>query len=676
MLDELYEYAYVVPTFSRFTGAHHDDTQSYEIDSLHKRYLRESQRMYLMEHLFCQHNSSTVQSSSSHCHNIRYYHRIIQSSAERPASTMTQEQDGEASSKSQRAFTWIGSLLTVLSVLVYLIPLLYSNNDEAVLDEMHLIDSVRMNQDVHGTSSLSQVLQNDYWGRPIHANSSHKSWRPFSVLLLRYLSNTGEAGFLTWITMKPILLQRIVNVILHTVTAHLVGSLAPKVFPSNNPWIRKTTQWVAFLLFTLHPAHVEVVANVANRPHVLALLCSLLTVHATRIEVIILAWTIGLLSCETMVFQLPAVLLTATIVRWRVESQRDISSLLVEMIPRYVIWIALTAIYLIGRFLWGTLSIPTALLERAEAPFHDLKGMERVVSYSYIVALHIGKSFGIDPLGFAHEYGYACVDPIQSLADFRLLAPLLILAMIASLIFEIKERRSMGFSLVVITALAWMATLFPISGFVKVGTFIADRMVMPSTVVVSVFGGYAAAVRIVNSKSHRLVLVLLLAFFFVGFWTPRVWQRTKDWTDHKLLFDRTRETCPNSAKNLLQLSKVRSGSGGLQHVDWDKSLELVQQAQQADPYFCRVHFQFAHIYLKQERYRDVEYHLTRAVDCPTSASQALDLWNKYWNAQVDQDAGRKRREKLLKAYEKGKKDTESALKMEAYKKRGQKRNEL
>jgi len=228
---------------------------------------------------------------------------------------MTQEQDGEASSKSQKAFTWIGSLLTVLSVLVYLIPLLYSNNDEAVLDEMHLIDSVRMNQDVHGTSSLSQVLQNDYWGRPIHANSSHKSWRPFSVLLLRYLNNTGEAGFLTWITMKPILLQRIVNVILHTVTAHLVGSLAPKVFPSNNPWIRKTTQWVAFLLFTLHPAHVEVVANVANRPHVLALLCSLLTVHATRIEVIILAWTIGLLSCETMVFQLPAVLLTATIVR-------------------------------------------------------------------------------------------------------------------------------------------------------------------------------------------------------------------------------------------------------------------------------------------------------------------------------------------------------------------------
>ena len=544
-------------------------------------------------------------------------------------------------------------MLFFLSVLVYLIPLLYSNNDEAVMDEMYLIDSQRPNRDVQGTSSLAELLQNDYWGRPIHMESSHKSWRPVSVLLLRYLSNDGEQALLRWVTIKPILLQRLINLVIHSATALLVGLLACKVFPSDNVWIRQSTTWIASLIFALHPTHVEAVANVANRPHILSLLCSLLTVYSNRVEVIVPVWTLGLLSCETLVFQLPAVMLMGLLVKWREgEGRKGVSSLMVEIIPRYFTWIGLTAIYLIGRYLWGTLTIPTALLERAEAPFHDLQGMQRILSYSYIGAIHVGKSFGIDLVGFAHEYSYVCIEPIRSLSDFRLLAPLLILAMVACLVVEITERRSIRFALLVLTALAWMATLFPILGFLKVGTFIADRLVVPSTIVVSSFGGHAIAVQIVNSKTHRPMKILLAAYFLFGFWAPRVWQRTRDWTEHSLLFERTRKTCPNSAKNLLQLSKVCSGSAGAQHIDLAKSLELVQQAHEADPDFCRVHFQFAHVYLQQHQYQPAEYHLTRAVHCPSSASQALELWNRYWNAQADQEGGLKRREELLMAYEK------------------------
>lgn len=544
-------------------------------------------------------------------------------------------------------------MLFLLSVLVYLIPLLYSNNDEAVLDEMYLIDSQRPNRDVQGTSSLAELLQNDFWGRPIHTESSHKSWRPVSVLLLRYLSNDGEQALLRWINMKPILLQRLINLTIHSATAILVGLLACKVFPSDNVWIRQSTRCIASLIFALHPTHVEAVVNVANRPHILSLLCSLLTVYSNRVEVIAPVWTLGLMSCETLVFQLPAVLLMSLLVKWREgQGHNETSSLMVEIIPRYVTWIGLTAIYLIVRYLWGTLTIPTALLERAEAPFHELQGMQRILSFSYIGAIHFGKSFGIDLVGFAHEYSYVCIDPIRSLSDFRLLAPLLILAMVACLHVEMMERRSVRFALLILTALAWMATLFPILGFLNVGTFVADRLIVPSTVVVSCFGGHAIAVQIVNSKVNRQVKILLTAWFLFGFWAPRVWQRTRDWTEHSLLFERTRKTCPNSAKNLLQLSKVHSGSAGAQHIDLAKSLDLVQQAHEVDPDFCRVHFQFAHVYLQQQKYQSVEYHLTRAVHCPSSASQALELWNRYWKAQLDQEAGLKRREKLLKAYEK------------------------
>lgn len=548
------------------------------------------------------------------------------------------------------------------------------------MDEMYLIDPQRSNNDASGVSTITQVFENDYWGRPILGESSHKSWRPISVLLLRYLNNSeGSAGWLKVIPMKPILLQRLITVIIHTMAAYMVGKLAPKVFaPTETNHGKKMIQWMSFSFFAFHPAHVEVVANVANRPHVVALFCSLLTVDASRIEFIMLFWTIGLLSCETMVFQLPAVLLMATIIQWRKgqeaagpKTDSGIVPVVAKMIPRYIIWIALTFTYLIGRFVWGTLTIPTALLERAEAPFVGLEGTERLLSYAYITGVHVGKSLGIDVVGFAHEYSHVCVDSITSLSDVRLLLPFAIFAGAASLSVEMYERRSIGFALLWLMALAWMATLFPISGFFKVGTFIADRMVLPSTMVLSVFGGYDAATRLgTKSKSNRWLPALLVSYLLFGFWAPRVWQRTIDWTEHKLLFERTLITCPHSAKNLLQLSKVYSGSGGgVEPINMSKALDFVQRSQKSDPEFCRVQFQYAHIYLRQNKHKKMEFHLTRAIHCPTSSSQAYQLWTKYWQAQPDKEKARKRQEKLLTDYEKEKQEAARALEMEQLTKR-------
>jgi hypothetical protein len=559
---------------------------------------------------------------------------------------------------------WLYYVLVELSALVYVLPLVSSNNEEAVLDEMYLLDPSRSNQDVKGVSSLSQVFSSDYWGRSIHTDSSHKSWRPFSVLLLRYLNNDGEAGLLFGLPIKPILLQRLLNVALHVVTASLVGKLAVTFFaPAGDQKLQKATQYLAFMLFALHPAHVEVVANVANRPHLTALFCALMTIDTKKIEFVILFWAIGLLSCETMVFQLPAVLMTATIVRLRTRGAESLSSLRMivsEMLPRYLVWIGLTVLYLVGRFAWGTLSIPEGLLERAESPFAHLEGFVRLLSFAYIVAVHVGKSFGIDWIGFAHEYSHVCIDPVKSLSDFRLMAPLLIGAVIVSISLALAQRPRLMPVLSWITALAWMATLFPISGLLNVGTFIADRMCMASSVVMAMYGGFFTANKVLQSRPWLALIVL----FLLGFWTPRVWMRTNEWTEHKLLFDRTLQTCPKSAKNLLQLSKVYSGSSGSKIIDMEKSLAYVQEANDADPEFCRVHLQFAHIHLRQEEFRKAEFHLVRALDCPTTASQAMGLWKQYWAAHPDQDAATKQREKVMKQYEVDKKQAEMDRRME------------
>lgn len=47
-------------------------------------------------------------------------------------------------------------------------------------------------------------------------------------------------------------------------------------------------------------------------------------------------------------------------------------------------------------------------------------------------------------------------------------------------------------------ALAWLLTLFPVSGAIKVGTSIADRIVVPTTFAFAMFGGRLLTALLLN----------------------------------------------------------------------------------------------------------------------------------------------------------------------------------
>lgn len=462
----------------------------------------------------------------------------------------------------ERFITWSGSLLVALiSFSVYALPLWKASqvSEEAVLDEMHLLDVLRPNRDVQGTSSFSELFLNDYWGRPLSGASSHKSWRPITVLSFRFLNNQSKSTFFRSIHLPPIFFHRIVNVAFHTYVSHLVGSLAVSIFPTSNLWQARTTLWMATLIFALHPVHVEAVANAANRPHILALFFSLPTLDCSLLKLVVM-WTTGLLCSETILFQLPAIVLTSSFLHWK-KSKRK-SEVVKAIIPRAFLWISLTLAYLIRRYQLGTLAIPEGLLERAETPFVHLGDWDRFRSYAYVTAIHVGKSVGIDPIGFAHEYSFNCVTPLVSWSDPRILAPIGLTTVTAYISWTNIRRRHWEDLVLWIIMLAWMATLFPICGILKVGTFIADRLCVPSSMVVSIVSAQYIATHIHRQTfaSARILSLALCASFLFGFWAPRVVQRTQDWTRHRHLFATTRRTCPRSAKNFLQLSKLYSGN--------------------------------------------------------------------------------------------------------------------
>ncbi|XP_037837141.1 protein O-mannosyl-transferase TMTC1 isoform X2 [Kryptolebias marmoratus] len=148
------------------------------------------------------------------------------------------------------------------AVLVALCVLCYSNSlhGELVHDDVWAIVN---NPDVRPGSSLRNVFTNDFWGKRMADNTSHKSYRPLCILTFRLNILLGG--------MTPLYFH-IINVCLHcAVTCLLMYTCECCVFESPR------LAFVAALLFAVHPVHTEAVSGIVGRADVLACLLFLLT---------------------------------------------------------------------------------------------------------------------------------------------------------------------------------------------------------------------------------------------------------------------------------------------------------------------------------------------------------------------------------------------------------------
>ncbi|XP_069905700.1 protein O-mannosyl-transferase TMTC1 isoform X1 [Oryctolagus cuniculus] len=119
------------------------------------------------------------------------------------------------------------------------------------------------NPDVRpGAPLRGGVFSNDFWGKGMAENTSHKSYRPLCVLTFKL--NILMTG------MNPFYFHA-VNVVLHClVTLVLMYTCDKTVFKSRG------LGFVTALLFAVHPVHTEAVAGIVGRADVLACLLFLL----------------------------------------------------------------------------------------------------------------------------------------------------------------------------------------------------------------------------------------------------------------------------------------------------------------------------------------------------------------------------------------------------------------
>lgn len=113
------------------------------------------------------------------------------------------------------------------------------------------IFSIVENGDVRpGDTPLSNLLRNDFWGKPMSDPTSHKSYRPITTLSFRinyWLHELDPVGY------------HAVNILLHYSCTVLFYWLARSVVLSNTI-NKESTSFMMSALFAVHPIHTEAVS--------------------------------------------------------------------------------------------------------------------------------------------------------------------------------------------------------------------------------------------------------------------------------------------------------------------------------------------------------------------------------------------------------------------------------
>ncbi|XP_025922336.1 transmembrane and TPR repeat-containing protein 4 isoform X5 [Apteryx rowi] len=164
---------------------------------------------------------------------------------------------------------WAKMVVGLISLLCFV----NSYDGDFVFDDSEAIIN---NKDLRAETPLGDLWHHDFWGSKLSSNTSHKSYRPLTVLTFRinYLFAGGfyPVGF----HVINIILHCTISVLMVDVFSILLGGLQ---FSNKGRRLNLTpkTSLLAALLFAVHPVHTECVAGIVGRADLLCALFFLLS---------------------------------------------------------------------------------------------------------------------------------------------------------------------------------------------------------------------------------------------------------------------------------------------------------------------------------------------------------------------------------------------------------------
>ncbi|XP_008280439.1 protein O-mannosyl-transferase TMTC4 isoform X2 [Stegastes partitus] len=490
----------------------------------------------------------------------------------------------------------------VTVALVALLCFINSYDGEFVFDDSEAIVN---NKDLRPTTPLNNIWSNDFWGSNLSSNSSHKSYRPLTVLTFRlnYLVAGGlhPVGF----HVLNILLHAVISALMIDVFAILIGGLA---YDEKGRILNHApkTSLLAAVFFAAHPVHTESGVNAA-------------------FDV--------LLICNVNVYELSQRLLLR-------KNPLDISEIFrMGLLTRLTLMGLGGLLMLYAR--WRIMGTGPPAFTEVDNPASFAENIFlRIVNYNYYYSLNAWLL--LCPWWLCFDWSMGCVPLIKSATDWRMVWLLLLWCILIGLISQAlcsqdsQRRRTLTLGLVLLV----VPFLPACNIFFRVGFVIAERVLYLSSAGYCLLLAYSLGHCFCCwSKHRRLLCVMVLALLCV--YVVRCALRSHQWRSEQSLFSSALTVCPLNAKVHYNVGKNLADKGNT-----SAAVSYYREAVRLHPTYVHAMNNLGNILKEKNELVEAEQLLSKAVSIqPDFAAAWMNLGivqnslqkfekaeQSYWNA--------------------------------------------
>ncbi|XP_036435293.1 protein O-mannosyl-transferase TMTC4 [Colossoma macropomum] len=559
----------------------------------------------------------------------------------------------------------LGSVHSRLFVaLVALVCFINSYDGDFVFDDSEAIIN---NKDLNPATPLNNIWKNDFWGSNLSSNSSHKSYRPLTVLTFRlnYLLAGGlhPVGF----HVLNIGLHCVISALMIDVFAILIGGLACDEKATRLAHVPKASL-LAALFFAVHPVHTESVAGIVGRADLLCALFFQLSFLSycrafqcgDKNDKFSVSWiVVSLLLCAVaMLCKEQGITVLGVNAAFDILMICNLN--IYELTHRLLVgrkaagvgeWVRKGLLVRLALLLFGGSLLlyarwrimgtgPPAFTEVDNPASFAENVFLRIVNYNYYYSLNAWLL--LCPWWLCFDWSMGCVPLIKSASDWRIVWLLLLWACLIGLIRQAlcspdsSKRRTLTFGLVLL-----VIPFLPASNlFFRVGFVIAERVLYLSTAGYCLILAYAVAYCCCCWRRHKKLLqAAMLAL--LGMNVVRCALRSQQWRTEQSLFTSALSVCPLNAKVHYNVGKNLADRG-----NQSAAIRYYREAVRLHPKYVHAMNNLGNILKERNELQEAEELLSTAVHIQPDFAAAWmnlgivqnslkkfeDAEQSYWNA--------------------------------------------
>ncbi len=457
--------------------------------------------------------------------------------------------------------------------IVCLIVLVFGLNLNTLWNDYAVDDVIVMTQNKYvekGIAGIPDILTNHLFSGYSGSGPalSEKRYRP--VAQITYAMEHQFCG------NNP-LVSHSINVLLFVILIFVLYKLLHEhIFKNQHPDLA----FIVCLIFTVHPIHSEVIANVKSRDELICFLMVLLSLYYFAkyenkktwkfLALAISAFFVALLSREsatTFIIGLPLFIYFFF--------NKNLKKALWYAIPLICAFV----VYFIIRHLIIQGNQQTAALDILNSPFMNDSATQAFASKIVILCKYLFVL--IFPFQLSSDYGYNQIPYVQLISASFIASLLLLVGLIAFAIFPFKRKSLISFSILYFFVSISLASNL----VVDIGTPFSERLLFQASLAFCIVLAYfylEARKRLKLAPDLILLLVLSLFSF-------KTFCRNSEWKNNETLYSHDIQTSPNSLRlNLFWVESNLKSAGAESNLekrkeDFKKAIEFANHSLELQP---------------------------------------------------------------------------------------------